>query len=351
MRPATAALGGRPDKAGMYLNNIQALRFASAFIVLMLHVGASFIQSHGVFFAPIFDTFKIYGNMGVDIFFVISGYIMFASTARHHAPGDVPAFLARRFTRIYLGYWPWLAVFSYLVFHIAHTPVAQFALPRSILLLNVPGEMILPVAWSLPYEIQFYTAFALAMLAGRRMSVALMVLWGIAGGIAGQLWPDFPQWLASTYVCEFSAGVALAAGISRFGAPNPAWLILAAVLQLLYTTYFFGSFSLTERTLMFGGFATLVVAAVVALELRGMTAGKRLVLLGDASYTLYLCHVPLIFLCQYWLGQQAATRPSLIYGGLVCVIVAFSVVWYTLVERPVYKASSRMAQKWLEKLL
>jgi peptidoglycan/LPS O-acetylase OafA/YrhL len=87
------------------LINVQFLRFAAAMLVVVYHVSAH-IRDAGIDPGPFFQLSEAVGFAGVDIFFVISGFIMAYTT--HAAAGavDAWAFARRRMARIYSGYWP-----------------------------------------------------------------------------------------------------------------------------------------------------------------------------------------------------------------------------------------------------
>jgi peptidoglycan/LPS O-acetylase OafA/YrhL len=140
-------------------------------------------------------------------------------------------------------------------------------------------------------------------------------------------------------------GVLLAELYRRFGPLPLAYCLLSllAPIILIFTIslrgYELDAGSLA-RVLTIGPLSVGLVASAIALENRGWRAGNALVGLGDASYSLYLCHVPLILVSKTYL-VHVDISPDLKAGMVGLVIVLFSVGWFRLVERPVYRRFCR----------
>ena len=151
------------------LLNVQALRALAAFMVVCVHIQALALMAG----APAKVTEA--GNAGVDLFFVISGFIMVFTTGRK--PMGPAAFFGARLRRIAPLYWSMtLAVF--LVARLApslvqNTPTDIGRLVASILFvpeLRPDGTMrpVVFVGWTLNFEMAFYVLFALGLFAPRR---------------------------------------------------------------------------------------------------------------------------------------------------------------------------------------
>src|SRR5262249_28113105 len=124
------------------------------------------------------------GYAGVDIFFVISGFIMFVIAGRvktGHAGSESLRFLAKRAARIYPLFWFTLAVFLLLptqAWRRAH-PSQILQHPQMLLLVEAPGPLH-PVAWTLVCEVAFYLAVAaLIFINARRRTVAFLALFAV----------------------------------------------------------------------------------------------------------------------------------------------------------------------------
>ena len=150
------------------LNTIQILRGIAATAVAAFHIGNSFeVAGNQWNLRPLF----LNGEMGVDVFFVISGFIIFIASAGPNRR-SVRDFLENRFWRIFPPYWAalllWTAAIILLAVILGDTSkltrfdgfVASFFLIPPM----VPADYVLRAAWTLSLEIMFYMVFALTFL-------------------------------------------------------------------------------------------------------------------------------------------------------------------------------------------
>jgi len=298
------------------------------------------------------------GAAGVDVFFVISGFVITRSALLSPDSG-ARYFLARRLIRIVPLYWA--VTLLYLV--LAALPTGHdstYTLPNilaSFVFIPFPradGVMqpVIGQGWSLNYEMMFYLMFAAALGLSRRYAGALVVaalLSIVAVGTSSAGSAQFEFW-SSAIVLEFAAGVALAEVHAR-GATLPRPLAVAGVLVAL-AAYLFAPVPSTEL-----GFARLLGWGVPAVMLVGSVAlsaqplaprWQPLLLLGAASYGMYLLHsVPNrgVVLVLGRLGLDGSTS-SVFAVGLVLSLsltVMLSVIAHTAFERPM--------MQWLRKRL
>lgn len=278
---------------------VQALRAGACLMVVAYHM----LRQAGL------DWPNLSG--GVDLFFVISGYVM----ARAAAAGTPTAasFLAARARRILPLYWAITAL--KLVVALAAPRLTPDTAPTawnvvaSFLLLparNGLGEIrpILPVGWTLQFEALFYALFAGALALRRAPDTIAPVLAGLAlAGAARQ--PDWPAplFLCNGLVLEFTAGMALAGRTGR------GWMLPLGAAGLLLLP---GCGPL--RCLMWGGPAALMLAGAVALEGR-VRVPKPVCALGDASYAIYLVH-PLVLPAASHLGLGVLGAMAAVGAGL-----------------------------------
>lgn len=354
------------------LINIQLLRFIAAILVLLYHTSfrlpAGDGMAHGLFYLG-----HVSGFAGVDIFFVISGFIMAYTTLDETGSGDGFRFLRRRLARIYSGYWPFfllaLAVFSWT----RPDQVGASDLGKSFLLWPQPlNRTLLAVTWTLSFELYFYLLFTLLILWVPRQHRSGLCAW-VAGGMLalamyrhfigasfapGELehMPFAEHFLISPYLIEFFAGSVLAYWlVSRPHGPALSWLIAGCLLYLVSgwvnEAWFDGKieqgYYVVPRVLWFGSASVLIVAGLVRLEHRGRRAPESFsIRSGGASYALYLCHVPLLTLAtRLGMPGALADRPfgwvSLAYILLMAGISAFSIWYYGRIERRLHRLFRR----------
>ena len=347
------------NTAGMRsdFQSIQYLRGLAALGVLLFHAS----QRAGADFGA--------GAAGVDVFFVISGFIMWTVSARRATgPGD---FLRRRAGRIAPLYWTGtLLVVGLDLLRPSLFPNMRLDAPhvvQSLLFLphRDPTGDIAPVivpGWTLNYEAFFYIVFAFTLLlpVGRRTWALTAALGGLC--LFGLLLPH-GRWAAvDTYsdplILEFVAGawLAKAAAAGRLGGPVAAWAAIGVGLAILAAVAVTGPDVRGWARLVYWGLpALLIVWGALSLEGAGrMPVFAPLKLLGDGSYSIYLAHglaLSLVFkliggLSLPSAGKIALAAPFAVLAGLAC---------YGLVERPLLavfhgrrrpKASGRWATAW-----
>jgi exopolysaccharide production protein ExoZ len=343
------------------LLSIQCLRALAAIVVVIHHMRV---------FEPKYDPGAVlaphvleFGQAGVDLFFVISGFIMVTiSVGRFGAPGAASRFLWQRFLRVYPIYWVYcLAVLAVFLVHPGwvnseHGPPD---LLRSFLLLPQRNLPLLLVAWTLVYEMFFYVVFA-AMLrwVSRKLLPVALLVWAavtVAGVIMLAPTPDEPVLglVFSPLILEFIAGCLIAVSARVLGARTGLALVVGGVLWLAASTVGldragaeFPSFG-WQRLFLFGLPAACLVAGVIRVEAAGWRSSfpRPLVLVGDASYSLYLSHVLVIAVVGRLWGQFLAGPSALNHIiGLGCVFVAAIVgglAGFRLIEAPMHAALRR----------
>lgn len=311
---------------------VQYARAAAALGVLGFHAA----QRAGMDFAV--------GARGVDLFFVISGFIMWTiSTRERRTPSS---FLWARLERIVPLYW--LAT----LFMIAAAFAGLFPTLRQELtwphilqsLAFIPhfapgsGQIwpVLVPGWTLVFEMFFYLVFAAFLVLPQRLQLSLLTgLFTslVAAGLVFKPSDALGQTITNPLVLEFVAGVWLAV-VLRGGRSLPPLFALSAValgLTVLLIVPFWGG--LAERLTCLVG-AALCIAGVVSLDLRGATPNLRAPrFLGDASYSTYLWHGVAVSAAAV-LGGRLALSPWTVI--LVAVIGGFiaGAVSHLLIERP-----------------
>jgi exopolysaccharide production protein ExoZ len=291
-------------------------------------------------------TFPV-GPTGVDIFFVVSGFIIFV-TAKQSGAGPW-GFMRKRLIRVVPLYWVltlFLAAVAVLKPELLVTAVFDFRhFVASLLFIPWPhpraGAMLplLIPGWTLNYEMAFYVMFAasLALPQSIRLWALLALLAGLAAiGLAMPL-GGIMAFYTDPIILEFAAGLLIAkAWTSGVTVPVKA----AGVATLLgFALLLAGSEMTLPRIVGAGIPAALIVAGAVFSESRyKRNPSRTLVLLGDASYSIYLSHVMVLsVIAKLWLAV-GLDGGGLI--GLAFVVVAMTasacagVILYKLVERP-----------------
>jgi peptidoglycan/LPS O-acetylase OafA/YrhL len=347
------------------LRSLQAGRGIAAIAVLLHHAAYStglFVATLPDWLAPIFHR----GLLGVDFFFVLSGFIIL--NAHFDDPLTVAAlklYAFKRIIRIYVPYLPICAVLiaGYILLPDLSRAVREWGWLASILLIPSSHPPALAAAWTLIHEMLFYAIFVLYFF-NRKIFAVAIVGWAAAmlidptvymqGGENGE---SLAPALLNPINLEFCCGLACALGYRAISVRYGPWLILVGLAVLLFFFVEFGddaigSFGNKSHAVFGLGIALLILGVALQEKAPGLSVPTILVRLGDASYAIYLIHVPLISLTV----RLAAHLPLLNnwFGALCfssCCAVAAGYAYYRLYERPalaairkaVYRPDSRAA--------
>jgi exopolysaccharide production protein ExoZ len=344
------------------LDGVQILRALAAVGVVALHyIGQIGLYDHAGQPWLLRSGISLVGASGVDIFFVISGFIMYY-TKRASASGGSASlnFLKRRAIRILPIYWFWNSLaLAILLLHVGYTSHVYNASSLALTYLLVPSWMdghwglLLVPGWTLSYEAYFYLLFALGIaLTPHRLLAAYTAL------VIGSLWVLSQFGFASTrlghisgdpLVFEFLYGVLIAYALSRWSGSIPAltrqrlgYLLLALGMTGFLSTIFLPS-AAHHRALAWGMPAAALVAGAVLTQIPALYQPRLLLLLGDASYSIYLSHqLPMMLLARCLKrGWFASVPPDLLALVAVIVTVGIGVASYFMIERPVITMFSR----------
>ena len=327
---------------------MEGLRGVAVTLVFLQHytVQAQQIGLPPGFTAWFAAAFRSYGNLGVELFFVLSGYLIYGSLVRSRPP--FLAFMARRYQRIYPAF---LVVFL-LALPIAYaSPSASkvpegawpaavyFAANLSLVAGLVPMPRVVDVAWSLSYEMFFYVATAALVLglglglASARVRIGVILAMGTA--FIGLALAGVP-WLPIRML-PFFAGMLLAEGL---GKSVPAWLAWAAPAA---------AFSLSVSHLLgdvsgeFVHTAAFFLLCAVCFRDAGLISRcmvwAPLRWLGNMSYSYYLVHGFVVRIAMLLLGRLLAHgMPEWLFWAYIPLVfaatLAGSAVLFIAVEKP-----------------
>ena len=324
---------GAPRRAGegsAPLYAIQYLRAGAALAVVAYH--ALQWRSGG------FDV----GRAGVDVFFVISGFIMWTVTA--DAAVSPGAFLWRRITRVAPLYWlATLGVAAMAAIRPNFLPQVRGGWGHLVLSLAFVPHLdpkglpfpTLPPGWTLDYEAIFYLVFA-AGLAAPRAWRARLVSGALAAIVAAGFLLDDPLYIlgANPMLLQFAAGLWLGVAAQRGLLPSRAWgaamIAGAAALWMLVTLC--GLFVEFWRPFLWGVPAALLVGGAITVEARGgIVRSGLLKRLGDASYAIYLVHLPATAVVAH---AVALRDPWLFLPACLLASIAAGVAAHQWLEKP-----------------
>jgi exopolysaccharide production protein ExoZ len=356
------------------LYNIQFLRFAAAMLVVLYHCAARLPANDSVF-QGLFSAGEAIGFAGVDIFFVISGFIMAHTTTHHHGAANGIDFAKRRLARIFSGYWPFFilatVVFGYFrPDHFAESNLLKsfFLWPQSL------NFVLLEITWTLSFELYFYLLFSLLILLFNLrhryrivlVSTLLLLVYNLYHHfIAHSFSPEkfyylsfWSQFLTSPFLLEFFSGALLAwrltkkptgFALSWFLAGCALFLAAGWVNEFYYSGLIEQGFHTLPRVFLYGAPACMIVAGLVRMEVQGLHAPRRFsAATGGASYAIYLSHI--LILTLVWntgfnqlVSTWSSNRMVAAYALLMLFILGFSVAHYIFLEKPLHQLFKRWA--------
>lgn len=319
------------------LLSIQYLRALAALMVTAYHVSHFISEYRG---AKPFLGWDALGLYGVSIFFAISGYLM-ATLVRRTDPW---VFMAHRLVRIYPTF---LIVFAICV-TLAIAAGEPFPFDPIGASLVPAGERFyaLRVEWTLLFEVTFYVALFAVSLAGWTRWLERGVLTWLTLLLACSV--VFPGWnheatppayrLPLLPACTgFAAGLLIPAAL-RMGS-IPRWTFAAALLLALVSV----GLPIGDSRFVSGILAALMVAGILRSEPRvARPALDPLKKVGDWSYALYLCHVPIILVALRLAPLQM--NPVLLWFCTIAACLAASALIGTLDVR-LYRVSKQMVDR------
>ncbi|MFD1981398.1 acyltransferase family protein [Mesorhizobium newzealandense] len=339
------------------LYGLQILRAIAAFGVIVRHTLEMSDGSEAGRFS--LSWMAASGGAGVDLFFVISGFIMVYVSFPPGQPPDSPKrFIIKRATRIFPLYWICSAAIAAIcaVGFLKNMHVDLYTILNSVFIL--PGDKLVFVAWTLSYELYFYIVFSICLSFGKMLSSSLSVMLLMISGIVfgGEIQNStFADFVSSPLVLEFCFGIVLALLFSagrRWKVPS-ALGVLGFLIIILSPIFVPHSVPDATRVIVWGLPAILIVAAFLEIKRPQSKAGRSAVLLGDASYALYLTHVfvmmayGLVIKSTFVGGMsQAIFAPAVIF---LCLIVG--VLTHVFVERPVLDFVRKITRRQPGRLL
>jgi peptidoglycan/LPS O-acetylase OafA/YrhL len=337
--------------------NIQVLRGIAAALVVWIHTQDIIPLD----FIPL--RIREIGFGGVDLFFVISGFIMVhATTNRDITP---KSFLLKRFLRVAPLYYVMtlfvalLCIFLPMLFK--NTTIDLVSLVKSLLFIPFEKvhDQIYPIyalGWTLNYEMFFYCLFTLAMFLDTQKRVAalvimLLALAGIGLFVSG---PSDYGMLVYFYtrpiILDFALGMMIAAFLLLPSKISPS------LVQMFYVTLMVGCIAfvfagyvivfsssspitpITETLLRFGVPSAFIVASFVGLDRLGHTINSDIMRkIGDASYSIYLVHYIVLAPLSHGLVRVIGETTALhVVAAAVTIAISIfcGILAYRFVERP-----------------
>ena len=346
------------------LNLLQLFRGLAAIAVALFHVDQLTNERFNAVF--VFDIFK-FGWSGVDYFLVLSGFIIIYTQHRNlfqRSFSKFKSFLLKRFIRIYPIYW--IATLGILGFLLLvpgfknNTPLNVGLIVHSFLLFPYREAPILNVGWTLVLIVFFYLVFSLNYVLPRRLYFAAIavILLGSASQFVSALAispSEYPLLglVFNSLNLEFLFGCIAAYFVLNYSLRYRKTIFFLGLISLLLFSFFQTYGIINEvnvinisginfninRTVFSGIPCLFLVMGAASIDIQqGVKIHKILRYFGDASYSIYLIHSPIISaLVQLSLRLKINEMINnyFILGSFIAIAsVGLSCIFYNLIEQP-----------------
>lgn len=338
-------------------SGLQAARGIAALLVIVHHA----TLSSGYFYGPAFDNFWLFGNIGVDFFFVLSGFIIYHAHQNNPTGFDSwRSYILKRIIRIYP---PFLLVsISLLIMYAAFPQISlsgkgEISLLSSLLLIPSEHSPALPVSWTLMNEMLFYILFSVFFIQ-RTLLIAVLTAWCSAIIIyqfmaGGHYLLNF---FFTAHNLQFLLGLGVAYLYTKERAHTRATLCAGLLMICGFAVYSYigGTAQLLEselvtRLALGSGFALIVWGLCGLDDLYKPEYPKILLLMGAASYSIYLVHLPVLSVFNRiaaYVVEKAPLANELLFSAVVLMSLIAGVVYYFICEKPMLE---HMKKIWTSK--
>ncbi|MBQ5473995.1 MAG: acyltransferase [Lachnospiraceae bacterium] len=314
--------------------SLQYLRAFAALWVLLTHVLQELgIRPNGVLFA---------GQWGVDIFFLLSGFIIYLTTRDH---SSWKAFAIKRVFRIYPAYW--LCLIIYISYSAIYNRGGYNCLNIIQNVLMIPfsepigySSLIVGQAWSTCYEMYFYFLLAALLVFGfsKKWLLPLILILFFLGYALSRFLPmdGFVGYIYSLigkhHVLFFCEGIIIARfheWIRDFKIKKSLLIVISIISLLFYCFILCQQYGFVISFLASPLFFIIVYKANEILPEKGMV-NKVMVTLGDISFSIYLIHLVVI---RFLLNQFGIDDFVLLLCTSLILTLAFSLLSYYMIEK------------------
>ena len=339
------------------IDQLTFTRFLAALIVVFSHSGAVFPVN-----AFPFNPLLTAGQTAVSYFFVLSGFVMAIVYYRPGERFDVLSYWKARFTRLYPVY-----IFAFLITCLFYIDIMANVKTNKILA-NVflvqawfpqYAESFNIAAWSLSVEVLFYALFPFLAMLTYRLSTRSVIWLSLAVWVVSQIlhlglyhgWnASFPRHFIDFYppvhLSTFMLGLAGGAWYLTDGEKHDTdwranwfWILVsllfvgAALIARETGDFVERTFSLDAGLLAPFFLIVILCLATDKTALAARLSHPRLVLLGDASYALYILHLPVRWIGERWAAAGGLPNSIFIYLYWLLIVI-LSVVVFVRIERP-----------------
>jgi peptidoglycan/LPS O-acetylase OafA/YrhL len=340
------------------INQLTFTRFIAAIFIVIYHSGRNVMPFNQAILRDIF----LNANLGVSYFFILSGFVMIIAYGQKQGLINKRSYYLNRVSRIYPCYIFALLITTLLVIRnhgvflkafLLGATLTQAWVPPYAVSLNSPG-------WSLSVEVLFYLSFPfLFNYIYRKCTTKSIALYIVAFWILSQCLlnylsfsgfnkgygtdsDNFISFFPLLHLNEFLVGNLI--GLIYLGAKTgnknyDVYLVLLLVAMGLFS-YLDAHFGFQLN--IHGGIMALFFAPFILLLAKGgngilpkILSGKKLIVLGEISYSIYIIQGPVSLMVNYFYRTAHIKQPELMFYLYVIILLITSVICYYTIEVPV----------------
>ena len=340
------------DGKSSQINSIQYLRGLAAIVVVIRHL-LDRTEKYNII-APGFNGVEI-GLWGVDLFFVISGFVMVYITQRRQFSFKlIVNFWLRRFLRISPLYYIMTVIMLIGAFYMPQAtqlkPSVAHTLASFLYLPTINPLPVLAVGWTLNYEMYFYLIFGCVLFLPSKYQIQVLSAWISFSVILGFFYHSdnllFNQ-ITNQLLIEFLLGVLA----GRLYLTENFWSVTKSLIIISISFFIIIFAELVDvgeefRSLIYGIPCAGLVSSLIMLEAKNIYKfdNKFLLLAGNISYSLYLVHLIVIVIygkiVMTFLLFDYVNGYILLFGDfIVCILTA--ILTYKLIEQPLHSNATK----------
>jgi len=314
---------------------LDELRGIAAFSVVIFHYFTNYDQHYNHSFTV--PDFLSYGYLGVPLFFIISGFVIFMTVSKINS---LPKFIISRFSRLYPVYW--VAATLTFLWTLNFGPSDRIVSTQSyfINLLMIQEYLSIPhvdrVYWTLTIELAFYFWISVLLITKQLTRINYFL---IAAVLAAIFYDQVPviirQLLLLKYISFFAAGICF------YNINKKQNTIFTNIILLLVSIHIIKYYPLVECFILFSALAYFYYCCTKEVK----TTNKILVYLGTISYSLYLIHQNIGY-SLIKLGYTYNIEPLL----TIFLTIIFSLILASLLTHLIEKPTAKLCKKLTKRL-
>jgi peptidoglycan/LPS O-acetylase OafA/YrhL len=330
------------------ISSLQAGRAVAAILVVLFHESVAIFALPKYWGTRPFGRLFDFGDSGVYFFFVLSGFIILHAHYYDLGRRGTSRYLYKRFVRIYPVYW--IVLLSILPLYFIDNNFGYGFETRTEVILSsfflihfVSLHTIVAVAWTLFHETLFYGLFAIAIW-NARLGLTVLLLWFVISALS-MFVVGYGDTLGSFYFSNlhllFGFGMAGAWYLRQRPVKLPAIVALLGICVFICAgtdQVHWHIFKEDQLALVYGLGSFLAIIGLVELERSGrLIIPALLVLLGDASYCIYLVHFFVLSILAKLIkvsGTGSFVPAGLAFIVLACLAITSGTLFHLWLERP-----------------